>query len=254
VPNFERVDTVLSWLDLPAARRPTFFALYFSDVDTAGHDFGPDSEEVGQAVAKVDDAVGRLMQGLRERNLYDRVNIIVVSDHGMATVVPSQVVILDDYFDQKKAAHVVWGSQVTHIFPRKGEEQAIYRSLKPKKLQHARCYLKRNIPARFHYWNSRRIGSIVCLAQEGWRMYSRERYESDQKKDKFPNHLIGAHGYDNQLKAMRATFIAHGRAFKRGVVVRPFRNVDIYNIMARILRLKAAKNDGGLGAAREVLR
>jgi predicted AlkP superfamily pyrophosphatase or phosphodiesterase len=82
VPNSERVDTVLSWLDLPATQRPTFFALYFSDVDTAGHDSGPDSEGVGNAVARVDETVGRLMQGLEERNLYDRINIIVVSDHG----------------------------------------------------------------------------------------------------------------------------------------------------------------------------
>ncbi len=254
VPNSERVDAALSWLDLPAEQRPTLLALYFSDVDTAGHDFGPDAPEVGPAVAEVDGAVGRLMQGLRARNIYDQVNIIVVSDHGMATVVPTHVVILDNYFDAKAAAHIVWGAEVTHIFPRAGEEQAIYRSLRSGKLQHARCYLKRDIPARFHYRNNGRIGPIVCLAEEGWRMFSSERYESDRQKGKMPNHLIGAHGYDNQLAAMRATFIAHGSAFKQRVVARPFKNIDIYDIMARILHLNAAKNDGSMKTARAILR
>jgi predicted AlkP superfamily pyrophosphatase or phosphodiesterase len=253
VPNSERVDTVLSWLDLPTAQRPTFLALYFSDMDTAGHGFGPDSPEVGKAVAEVDTAVGRLIQGLRARNIYDQVNIIVVSDHGMATVAPTHVVILDNYFDSKEAAHVVWGDEVTSIFPRAGEEKAISRSLKTKSLQHARCYLKRDIPARFHYRNNRRIGAIVCMADEGWKMFSRDYYESERQKGKIPNHLIGAHGYDNRLQTMRAIFIAHGEAFKRGVVVRPFRNIDIYDIMARILRLRAAKNDGSLKTAHVVL-
>src|SRR4030095_14200698 len=44
VPNNVRVDTVLGWLDLPAAERPTFLTLYFNDVDDAGHDFSPDSQ------------------------------------------------------------------------------------------------------------------------------------------------------------------------------------------------------------------
>ena len=40
IPNFERVDTALSWLDLPIDKRPTMIILYFSDVDSAGHDGG----------------------------------------------------------------------------------------------------------------------------------------------------------------------------------------------------------------------
>lgn len=252
VPNQERVDTVLSWLDLPSAERPTFIALYFSDVDTAGHDFSPDSKETGQAVARVDAAVGRLIEGLRKRNLYERVNLIIVSDHGMATIEPQQVVMLEDYFDTQATARVLWGAELMQIFPRPGREQAVYSAL--KSAPHVRCYLKQEIPARFHYREGRRIGPIICLADEGWRIYSRERYAEDQRKGKFPNHAIGAHGYDNRLPSMRATFIAHGPAFKRGLIVRPFQNVDVYNIMARILHLRPAKNDGNPRTARAVLR
>ncbi len=210
--------------------------------------------DVAQAVATVDAAIGRLRSGLKARGIYEQVNIIIVSDHGMANVNPADVVLLDDYFDMKGAERVVWGSQITHIFPKAGEETAIYHDLHTGRFSHARCYRKRDIPARFHYRDSSRIGAVVCLADEGWRLMSRKRFEEDRQKGKIPNHPTGAHGYDNRLVSMRALFIAHGDAFKRSIVVGSFANVDVYNIMARILRLRAAKNDGGDKAARSVLR
>src|SRR6266567_8518126 len=54
IPNEERVNTILSWLDLPRAERPTLLTLYFSDVDDAGHAFSPDSVETRDAVIRVD--------------------------------------------------------------------------------------------------------------------------------------------------------------------------------------------------------
>ena len=52
------------WLDLPAAQRPTFLTLYFSDIDSAGHDFGPESRAVADAARRVDRYLNRLMRGL----------------------------------------------------------------------------------------------------------------------------------------------------------------------------------------------
>jgi hypothetical protein len=64
----------------------------------------------------------------------------------------------------------------------------------------------------------------------------------------------GGHGYDNRLPSMRAIFIAHGDRFKKGRVVAPFENIQVYNIMTRLLGLKPAPNDGDNRAARAVLR
>lgn len=250
----DRVDAVLSLLDLPAAQRPTFLTLYFSDVDHAGHDFSPNSPEVAKAVSTVDSAVHRLVSGLKSRNIYSRVNIIIVSDHGMAPVPRANVIILDDYFKAKDAAHIVWGAELVNIFPRDGEEETLFHSIKQDQFRHARCYRKQDIPARFHYRASRRIGAILCMAEEGWRMSARSRYEEDLKKADRPKNVRGAHGYDNQLVSMRAIFIARGPAFRRHAVVKAFPNVNVYNIMARVLRLTPAKNDGTPAPARAVLR
>lgn len=53
---------------------------------------------------------------------------------------------------------------------------------------------------------------------------------------------------------MRATFIANGPAFKRGYVAEPFANVEVYNVMCKILGLKPAANDGDLKHVRGMLR
>ena len=184
VTDSDRVDALLSLLDLPVDKRPTFLTLYFSDVDHAGHESSPDSPEVAKAVTVVDGALDRLVRGLRSRNIYEKVNIIIVSDHGMAPVSPASVVILDDYFPARQAERIVWGQQVTNIFPKQGEEKALFDSIKTAELQHARCYRKQDIPARFHYQASRRIAPIVCMADEGWRMFSRQGYAEEQRKQR----------------------------------------------------------------------
>ncbi len=228
--------------------------LYFSDVDHAGHSFSPDSPEVAQAVKLVDSALERLLDGLRSRHLYNEIDLIVVSDHGMAAVPSANLVILDDFFQAKEASQIVWGSELTNIFVRASEERNLYRSFRQTQLRHVRCYRKQSVPCRFHYRNNRRIGAIVCMAEKGWRMTSRARYEEDQKKADRPTKVRGGHGYENQLAELRAIFIARGPAFRRHAVVRPFRNVDVYNIMTRVLRLRPAKNDGTGRTARAVLR
>src|SRR3954468_9680589 len=43
--TLDRVKQVLEWLALPAPEQPALISLYFEEVDTAGHDFGPDSPE-----------------------------------------------------------------------------------------------------------------------------------------------------------------------------------------------------------------
>jgi len=253
-PNSKRVDTALSWLDLPAPQRPSFLALYFSDVDTAGHHFSPSSSELKRAIEEVDNSIGRLIKGLKRRGIYDQTNIIIVSDHGMAEVRPNDVVLLDQYFQTKRTEKVIWGQELTQIFPKAGESAVIEQELSNGKMKHAQCYLKQQIPARFRYQNNRRIAPIICLANEGWRIFEHRKYLDELQGGKIPRHLIGAHGYDNALPSMRATFIAHGPAFKSGIVVEPFDNVDVYNIMTDVLGLKAARNDGNLSTTRSMLR
>jgi len=86
VPSATRVAQVVEWVTAPAAAdRYDFVTLYLSGVDTAGHAHGPDSAQVTAAIAAADASVAALLAGLGPA-WATRVNVLVISDHGMATV------------------------------------------------------------------------------------------------------------------------------------------------------------------------
>jgi predicted AlkP superfamily pyrophosphatase or phosphodiesterase len=241
--NEARVDALLSWLDLPAAERPTFLSLYFSDVDDAGHDFSPDAVETRDAVIEVDADLGRLIDGLKTRGMLGQVNLIIVSDHGMATQNPNNVVILDELFDAGLAEKVIWTGEIVGIFPKPSNEDSIYTTLRAKLPPQAKVYRKAELPERLHYSNSPRIPALLVLPDEGWTLSTRKRFDETKARNRM-DRLRGGHGYDNELASMRAIFIAHGSAFKKGTVIEPLENIQIYNLMTRILSLTPAPNDG----------
>jgi predicted AlkP superfamily pyrophosphatase or phosphodiesterase len=237
LPGDARVDKLLSWLDLPPPQRPGFLTLYFNLVDTNGHLFGPDSPQVNSAIAKTDASIGRLLEGLKARGV--TANLIIVADHGMAAVAPERTLILDDLIDVS-AVHVVFDDAVLGVdipaTPQGAAARRILLALHP----HLPCWDKARIPARYHYGTNPRVPAVICAAEVGWLVQTR----AELAKPHFPLH--GEHGYDNQDPQMGALFIANGPAFKKGVVVKPFANVDVYPLMANVLGLKPEPNDGSL--------
>jgi predicted AlkP superfamily pyrophosphatase or phosphodiesterase len=252
VPNDMRVDKVLGYLDLPVNKRPTMITMYFSEPDDVGHEFGPDSEEIKYAALDVDSYIKRLVDGLKSRGIDDKVNVIVVSDHGMAPVYIKQATFLDDQFNFDLAEKILWTNEIVQIFPKPGKLAGIYDRIKD--LKHTTCWKKEDIPARLHYNEGKRIAPIVCSTEESWITTSHKRFDEWYKTMDDPDRPRGAHGYDNKYQSMMATFIAHGPAFKKGYVAEPFENVEVYNLMCRILGLTPAKNDGDLDHVKGMLR
>ncbi len=253
IPNKQRVETVLSWLDLPVEVRPTMITMYFSDVDDAGHNFSPFSKETAEAVKTIDSEIGRLYKGLRRRKINERVNLIIVSDHGMAAVDPKNVVILDEMFDTNSAKQIFWVGEITQIFPNEGKEDEIYNAIKSNLPPQVRIYRKAEIPERYNYRKNRRIAPLIVLPDEGWRISRREEFDVLKKTGDLDN-LKGSHGYDNELESMRAVFIGHGEAFQKGLVAEPFKNIEIYNLMCRILNLEPSQNDGDFSRVSGLLK
>ena len=105
----QRVDQLLRWTDLRGAARPSFFTLYLEQVDHAGHDDGPDSPEVNAAMREVDTALARLVDGLKQRGLFARTNIVIVSDHGMTSTAPERQIYLDELVNIDDAGLVTGG-------------------------------------------------------------------------------------------------------------------------------------------------
>lgn len=233
----QRVDKVLEWLDQPASRRPRFVTLYFDQVDHAGHDGGPDSAAVDAAIAKIDIALRRLLDGLAARGLRETTNLVIVSDHGQAPAGIDKLIFLDDLMDPNVAGATVYG--VIAGFRPKPEHEARVAATLLAPHEHMQCWRKQDVPSRFHYGTNARIPPLLCLADVGW-MITTHAYLAQRKKPLSK----GDHGYDIDAPEMRALFVAHGPAFRRGLVVPEFDNVNVYPLLARVLGIAPAPNDG----------
>lgn len=242
----ERVDQVLAWLDLPESRRPSFITLYFSEVDGAGHRHGPDAPEVAEAMKNVDGYFGRLMEGLRAREIDDEVNVIVTSDHGMTTTSEDRVILLDSLIDVEAARIVDFGPALMMYPPTNSDLDSVVSALDA----HPRvsAYRKEAIPDRYRIAGHSRTPPILAVADEGWSFSTRQRF--DENPSRFNG---GAHGYDHELESMGGIFAARGPAFRSGFNVPPLMSVHIYELVCEILGLKPAPNDGNLESVAELL-
>lgn len=236
VPLPDRVDQVLGWVGQTDGDAPRLVTLYMEQVDHAGHDHGPDSPEYAAAIGEVDQAIGRLLDGLQSRGLENSTNVIVVSDHGMASVPDGQTIAIEDMVDPTIATDVSMGQSVGFA-PLPGKRREAEKVLLGAHAQYD-CWTRQTLPARWHYGSNPRIPPIVCQMHEGWNALSRASVA------KRPPGTRGSHGYDNALPSMRAVFIARGPSFNQGQTIAGFDNVDVYPLLARLLGIPAAPNDG----------
>ncbi len=241
-----RVNKLLSWLDLPASERPTFLTLYFEAVDSAGHEYGPDSPQVKEAIERVDRNIGLLLQGLRERGIEDQVNIIVVSDHGMAACSRQRLIMLDDYVDLANVIQIDT-NPVLAAKARDGNNAALVARL--KLVPHLTVYTPDTVPKRLHFSGNPRITPVIAVADVGWKITS----HADVAKH--PDRKYGGdHGYDNAAPEMRAIFVAAGPAFRPHRTLPGFPNLDVYPLLAHLLHVAPAPNDGDMRVFQPVLR
>lgn len=237
MPAAERVDIVLGWLSEPVTSRPRFATLYFGAVDHAGHDHGPDSVQAHTAVRAADAAIGRLLDGLAARGLEDEVNLVVVSDHGMATVPAGQTLVIESMVDPADATLVTAGQSLGFV-PVPGREAQAEAQLLGRHAHYA-CWRKGELPERWHYGSHPRVPAIVCQTDEGWNAAPREWGRQGKA---LRDH--GSHGFDPALPSMRAIFLARGPAFREGARVPAFDNVDVYPLLMQLLGLPPKANDG----------
>lgn len=233
MPGDARVDRLLSWLDLPVDQRPKLETLYFDVVDTAGHRNGPDAAETRAAAASIDASMGRLIEGLKARKLYDRTMLVVVSDHGMAATSPDRVVWIDDIIDPA-ALKIGYGGAVLTADPAPGREAEVQQKLVGRH-PHMECWNKADVPARLVYGSNPRVAQIVCLVETGWLTATRDRPVT---------RAGGAHGYDNQAPEMAAIFIAYGPGVVAGRRLTDLDSVDVQPFLARMLGITAPAGDG----------
>ncbi|KAJ4296225.1 hypothetical protein N0V90_006270 [Kalmusia sp. IMI 367209] len=256
-----KVDRVIGLLDLPGPMdigaksdqpRPQLIAAYVPNVDADGHMYGPNSTEIRQTINNADTMVGGILKGLQDRNLTDIVNVVVVSDHGMATTDTSRLVQLEDLIDPNELEHIDgWPSY--GLRPKKiGELDRLHKQVvdRAQNMSGIEVYLRDgDMPERYHFSKNERIAPLWIIPKAGWAILPKaDGNVEEMKKNGDVYHPRGIHGYDHEHPLMRAIFVARGPAFphKANSRVEPFQNIEVYNIVCDSIGITPLPNNGTL--------
>ena len=232
----QQIEQILRWLRLPAPRRPRFLSLYFSAVDSAGHHHGPQSENLRQAVLKLDRSLQYLFDQLA---LFDfELNIIITSDHGMTQLDKSKTIALDQNPQAKALLRSFRSSSpqgATLLLYYQGKAnhraQSIRRLLALwSKVSHFKAYRPSELPGDFHAQKNPRLGDIIVLADPPYTL----QFQALPSKQLG---LKGGHGYDAKHSDMHGIFFAQGPQFRAKLKVESFSIIHLYPLMAHLLGL-----------------
>jgi predicted AlkP superfamily pyrophosphatase or phosphodiesterase len=220
-----KVNRILEYLDLPGvedeshivSERPQFIAAYVPNVDADGHKYGPNSTEIRSSISQVDDMLASLFSGLQDRNLTEIVNIVVVSDHGMATTATERLVQLDDLIDLNLVGRID-GWPLRGLRPKRPEYlETLQNQLESIALNYSHAievYTRETMPKRYHFTNNDRIAPLWVIPKTGWAIVERPGFDAHSALEKGEAyHPRGVHGYDHEHPLMRAIFVARGPAF-----------------------------------------
>ena len=234
-----KTERILELLDLPSveehagpALRPQLIAAYVPVVDADGHAYGPNSTEIWSTISDVDLMLHHLFIGLEERNLTSLVNVIVVSDHGMATTSTDRCIQLDDLIDLDLVEHMdgwpLYGLRPKDPIDLRGlYDRLLVESQNTGKFE---VYLRdENMPERYHFSKNDRIAPLWVVPKTGWAIVHKEDFDVKEAKAKGEEyHPKGLHGYDHEHPLMRAIFVARGPAFPH----KPNSRVDVFRKFA----------------------
>jgi alkaline phosphatase D len=241
IPYGARIDTVLKWLQLPEKQRPHLVTLYFDEPDHTGHNFGPLSQENKKMVIKMDSIMGELSRRLDQLAIGKQINLIIVSDHGMADISNDKKVAVLDYLKPEWLGYKEVINPIMSLQAKPGFNDSIANAL--KKVPHIKFWKSNEVPRRLHYGTNPRVHDFVIEAEKRYSLVSKES-----------THIKGGtHGYDNNEKDMHAIFYAKGPAFKINKTVKTFPNISVYPLIAHILGLQIGEIDGKFSEVKNML-
>ena len=238
---YDKVDQAINWLELPISSRPRLVCLYFNEPDHAGHVFGPNSIEVTNEIKSSDDILGYLLKSISKLDIFNKINIVIVSDHGMVDVSENQVINIDNL----NLPGVLDGKGPVVSF--KVDSEANF-SINEFNIPNVSMVSSRN-NNNLNYHNS--LYDYLLIADEGWMMYKNNHIE--EYNGKLP--VKGMHGYDSDYMNMHAIFYAYGSRFKENYKIETFELIHIYPLLCELLGVNPNDNiDGDLKILKSILK
>ncbi len=195
----EKLDQILEWLDMDIDLRPRLIMSWWHGTDSVAHQKGATHPDVFKQLNKQDKILFQLIEEITRRNIWDKVTLLVVSDHGMSDV--SNFINLKEILKLNSIdARISTGPAVAHIFLDKKEElKRAISSLQEN--QHLSVWSKEDLPKEFNMFNETRTGDVIVTTSIPNMLVTRNN----------SNPPIGMHGYNpKDNKHMHGIFLAYG--------------------------------------------
>uniref|UniRef100_A0A8B9QZN2 Ectonucleotide pyrophosphatase/phosphodiesterase family member 5 n=1 Tax=Anas platyrhynchos TaxID=8839 RepID=A0A8B9QZN2_ANAPL len=156
----DRVARFIDWFKL---EEPINFGLlYWEQPDEMGHVLGPENPLMGPIISDIDKKLGYLMFELKKAKLWNVINVIITSDHGMSQSSSERLIELDQYVN-RELYQVIDHSPAVAILPKEGKLDEVYEAL-ANAHPNMTVYKKEQIPDRFHYKHNHKIQPILAVS------------------------------------------------------------------------------------------
>ena len=180
----------------------------------------------------MDKLVGDFCYKMNQLPIARNIDFILVSDHGMTPFNTRKYINLIDYLPLDSFRHVVEGAP-TLLYSSPDYLESAYTIL--SEIPNLTVWKKDEVPEKYKYGTSDRIGDLVVLPDMGVQLQFRKRGTPSNG---------ATHGFDNHAYEMRAAFYGSGPSFPQGKTVGVIENVNLYQLICKLLGLRPAPNDG----------
>jgi predicted AlkP superfamily pyrophosphatase or phosphodiesterase len=240
IPESQKVDQILAWLDLPDGARPGLILSWWHGCDSVGHQRGPDHPAVAKQLARQDRELARLLAGLDARDAWATTTLFVLSDHGMAAA--TRWIDVAEILKSKGIGARIFrggGTAHLHLDDRHRRERALSLLSRAENIQ---AYASEQLPAKLRGYHPKRSGDIIVLTRPP---YSFSRPSLIERALGRFGRIRGAHGYAPDHPAMGAIFFALGRGIPRGARLAEVRSIDVAPSVARLLGIDPPRHSEG---------
>jgi len=249
--NIERFDQIIDWLKLPEVQAPKFIVSYFSSVDSAGHKFGLGSPELAQAVTNIDRLFGSFIKRLQQE-IPQKVNVILLSDHGMVQMDMNKTIDLKNVFSEEilkftfdKSVVISQSSTQLYVYFNqksldKNKQKFILEQINSRQKVSKNLYSvyhKNNYPKHWQFDDNLIITPDIVIEAAPSASFVNQKYF---------NSNVATHGYDaKNQNELAAIFFASGPNIRKGRAIAPFENIHIVPLMSNLLNIKQPNNIDG---------
>jgi predicted AlkP superfamily pyrophosphatase or phosphodiesterase len=242
------------------AKKPVFMALHFATVDGFEHDQGRDGDSVRMALACNDRAIGDLLQAIAQSGEKDSTAVIIVGDHGFATI---NQIMRPNMLIKGVAAKFLASGGSAFLYRYAGTPaseiptivKAVTDSL--NKLPEDKRKLFRIIGRKELDQMGADSSAIMALTAQPGMVFSAST-ATHQIENHGPGTLIqnnkldgvfipthgGHHGYDPNIPEMWTGFIAYGAGIIKGGHIQSIHEVDIAPLIDQLLKIEFKTPDG----------